>query len=128
MTRRANPGGSDSSTCSPAPRQPSAALRLALLAIRCYQSYLSVFFAGTCRFEPTCSAYAYQAIERFGIATGIWLGIKRLSRCQPFSGKFGYDPVPENLAGASGHPETPTYAAAVGARNPIAAMKDGTSL
>ena len=75
----------------------SVAVRIALFALRCYKAYLSALFAGTCRFEPTCSQYAYQAIERFGILRGVWLGAKRLARCHPFSGKFGYDPVPEAL-------------------------------
>ena len=73
-------------------------VRIALLALRCYKAYLSVLFAGTCRFEPTCSQYAYQAIERFGVLRGIWLGSKRLARCHPFSGKFGYDPVPDEFS------------------------------
>jgi uncharacterized protein len=70
-------------------------VRAALFALNCYKSYLSILFAGNCRFEPTCSRYAYEAIERFGLARGVWLGTKRLLRCQPFSKKFGYDPVPE---------------------------------
>ena len=70
-------------------------MKAALLALRIYKVYLSVFFAGSCRFEPTCSRYAYQAIERFGVPRGVWLGLKRLLRCHPLSGKFGYDPVPE---------------------------------
>jgi putative membrane protein insertion efficiency factor len=70
-------------------------VRAALLALRFYKAYLSFLFAGNCRFEPTCSRYAYEAIERFGVARGIWLGLKRLLRCQPLSRKFGYDPVPE---------------------------------
>ena len=106
----------------------SLAVRIALFAIRCYKSYLSVLFAGSCRFEPTCSQYAYEAIERFGILRGIWLGIKRLSRCHPFSGKFGFDPVPECSSEASDHQQQSTYAAALGTTNHIAATKDGTSL
>jgi len=68
---------------------------ISLLALRFYKAYLSVFFAGNCRFHPTCSQYAYEAIERFGAARGIWLGVKRLLRCHPLSRKFGFDPVPE---------------------------------
>jgi len=67
----------------------------ALFALRFYKAYLSLLFAGSCRFEPTCSRYAYEAIERFGLARGVWLGMKRLLRCHPLSRKFGYDPVPE---------------------------------
>ncbi len=47
-----------------------------------------------CRFTPTCSQYMKEAIEKYGSVKGIWLGIKRILRCNPF-GKYGYDPVPE---------------------------------
>jgi hypothetical protein len=70
-------------------------VRAALFALRFYKAYLSILFAGSCRFEPTCSRYAYEAIERFGVMRGSWLGLKRLLRCHPLSRKFGYDPVPE---------------------------------
>jgi putative membrane protein insertion efficiency factor len=83
---------------SPAPtddREQSAAVKAALGALRIYKVYLSVLFAGSCRFEPTCSMYAYGAIERFGVMRGSWMGLKRLLRCHPLSRKFGYDPVPE---------------------------------
>jgi uncharacterized protein len=70
-------------------------VRTALFALNCYKSYLSPWFAGSCRFEPTCSRYAYEAIERFGVARGMWLGTKRLLRCHPLTRKFGHDPVPE---------------------------------
>ena len=69
--------------------------RIALVALRFYKTYLSFLFAGNCRFDPTCSQYAYQAIERFGVLRGVWLGLQRLLRCHPLSRKFGYDPVPE---------------------------------
>jgi uncharacterized protein len=70
-------------------------VRAALFALSFYKAYLSALFAGTCRYEPTCSRYAYEAIERFGVLRGGWLGLKRLLRCHPLSGRFGYDPVPE---------------------------------
>jgi uncharacterized protein len=76
--------------------KPSAAVRIALLALRFYKAYLSILFAGSCRFEPTCSQYAYEAIERFGVTRGVWLGLQRLLRCHPLSGQFGHDPVPES--------------------------------
>ena len=75
--------------------ETSIPVRGALFALRFYKAYLSILVAGSCRFEPTCSLFAYQAIERFGVVRGIWLGLQRLLRCQPLSRKFGYDPVPE---------------------------------
>ncbi len=73
----------------------SVAVKAALTAVRIYKVYLSALFAGSCRFEPTCSMYTYEAIERFGVMRGSWMGLKRLLRCHPLSRKFGYDPVPE---------------------------------
>jgi uncharacterized protein len=75
--------------------QQSVPVRAALFALRFYKAYLSILFAGSCRYEPTCSRYAYEAIERFGLVRGVCLGLKRLLRCHPLSRKFGYDPVPE---------------------------------
>jgi putative membrane protein insertion efficiency factor len=72
-------------------------VRAALLALRVYKAYFSMLFAGSCRFEPTCSQYAYEAIERFGVAHGSWLALRRLLRCHPLSRAFGYDPVPESV-------------------------------
>ena len=110
------------------PHSPFA-VQAALFAIRCYKSYLSVLFAGSCRFEPTCSQYACEAIERFGALRGIWLGLQRLSRCHPFSGKFGYDPVPENRCAENTHEQlSSTDAAALHSTRRIAPMKDGTPL
>lgn len=75
---------------------PGQSVQIALLALRFYKTYLSFLFAGNCRFQPTCSQYSYEAIEHFGVARGVWLGLKRLLRCHPLSRKFGYDPVPES--------------------------------
>jgi uncharacterized protein len=102
-------GGLKSAAPQIAPPQIEARsipVRAALLALRFYKAYLSILFAGSCRFEPTCSRYAYEAIERFGVARGIWLGLKRLLRCHPLSRKFGYDSVPEKWE------EMPTSSAA----------------
>jgi hypothetical protein len=68
---------------------------MALAALRFYKTYLSLLVGGSCRFVPTCSAYAYEAVERFGVLHGVWLTLKRLLRCHPLSRKFGYDPVPD---------------------------------
>jgi putative membrane protein insertion efficiency factor len=78
-----------------AARERSFGVRALLFVLSFYKAYLSVLFAGTCRYEPTCSRYAYEAIDRFGVPRGGWLGLKRLLRCHPLSGRFGYDPVPE---------------------------------
>lgn len=87
----------DSVKSVPVPVTKSAAVKAALTALRIYKVYFSVLFAGSCRFEPTCSMYMYEAIERFGVVRGSWMGLKRLLRCQPLSRKFGYDPVPEKM-------------------------------
>jgi len=68
--------------------------RVALQLLRLYKRYISPQLPPTCRFTPTCSVYTYQAIERYGVFRGGWLGLKRIGRCQPlFPG--GYDPVPD---------------------------------
>jgi putative membrane protein insertion efficiency factor len=66
---------------------------LALWLLRFYQNAISPRFPPSCRFTPTCSQYTYEAIERYGLLRGGWLGIKRLARCHPFN-PGGYDPIP----------------------------------
>jgi uncharacterized protein len=66
---------------------------VALGLIRLYQMTLSKALPPSCRFEPSCSRYTYQAIERYGFFRGSWLGFKRILRCNPFN-PGGYDPVP----------------------------------
>ena len=67
--------------------------RLLLGLIWVYQSTIGPALPKSCRFEPTCSRYAYSAIERYGVLRGSWLAARRLGRCHPWGG-YGYDPVP----------------------------------
>jgi hypothetical protein len=67
--------------------------RIAIILIRLYQLLLSPLLGANCRFEPTCSQYAIEAIEKYGFFQGGWLAVKRILRCHPL-GKSGYDPVP----------------------------------
>ena len=62
--------------------------------IRLYQRFISPLLPPSCRFEPSCSHYGYEAISKYGILQGGWLAVKRISRCQPFN-PGGYDPVPD---------------------------------
>ncbi|MEO1775637.1 MAG: membrane protein insertion efficiency factor YidD [Pseudomonadota bacterium] len=66
---------------------------LIALPIRAYRLVLSPWVGMYCRFQPTCSAYALEALERHGPIRGTWLTIRRLSRCRP-GAEWGYDPVP----------------------------------
>jgi putative membrane protein insertion efficiency factor len=76
--------------------------RLALAAIRFYQRRLSSGMPPACRFHPTCSAYAYDAIETWGVLRGAVMGVWRVLRCNPFN-DGGYDPVPERRNRRNGH-------------------------
>lgn len=67
--------------------------RLLLMLIRFYRAAISPLLGANCRFIPTCSAYAMQAIEKYGAWKGGWLALRRILRCHPFC-KGGYDPVP----------------------------------
>ena len=68
--------------------------RLLIWLIRGYRMFISPLYPPTCRFHPTCSQYAIQAIERFGPWRGSFLAVRRILRCHPFH-PGGYDPVPE---------------------------------
>ncbi len=64
-----------------------------LTCIRFYKNHISPLLGNhICRFTPTCSEYTYQAINRYGIITGLWMGLKRIIRCHPWN-KGGYDPL-----------------------------------
>ena len=68
--------------------------RAFVLLIRFYQVWISPYLPRRCRFIPTCSQYALEAIEKYGAAKGGWLALKRLLRCNPFYRGNFYDPVP----------------------------------
>ncbi|MES9906329.1 MAG: membrane protein insertion efficiency factor YidD [Sedimenticola sp.] len=68
--------------------------RLLILLVKGYSYLVSPFLGNNCRYYPTCSEYAQEAIECHGVITGLWLAIKRVSRCHPFH-EGGVDPVPD---------------------------------
>jgi len=71
----------------------SPAARLLALPVHAYRLFLSPFLGHSCRFQPTCSAYALEALERHGALRGGWLAVRRIARCHPWGGS-GHDPVP----------------------------------
>jgi uncharacterized protein len=66
---------------------------IALALIRFYKRWISIILPSSCRFYPSCSQYTYQAIEKYGVIRGGWLGVRRIARCHPFH-PGGFDPVP----------------------------------
>lgn len=78
--------------------------RIVLGLIRAYQRHVSPWKGPTCRFVPTCSEYAAEAVRRHGVVRGLWLALRRLARCHPLGGA-GYDPVPGTAGAAAGKGE-----------------------
>lgn len=75
-----------------------AAALLLLILIQAYRMLLSPLLGGCCRYEPSCSAYAIEAVTRHGALRGAWLALRRVLRCHPFR-PGGYDPVPSEVPG-----------------------------
>jgi hypothetical protein len=71
--------------------------RIVLAPVRAYQRWISPARPRRCKYEPTCSAYTVEAVERFGALRGLMLGIWRMLRCNPFS-HGGFDPVPARFS------------------------------
>lgn len=70
-------------------------MRQILIAlIKLYRYAISPYLAPSCRYTPTCSSYAIEAVQRFGVFRGSWLAIRRIGRCHPWH-EAGYDPVPD---------------------------------
>lgn len=67
--------------------------KILILLIKAYQTIFSPYVGGQCRFYPTCSCYAHEAITHHGVIRGVWLSIKRIGRCHPWH-EGGVDPVP----------------------------------
>ena len=74
--------------------------------VHTYRAVFAPWLPPSCRFAPSCSAYALEALRRFGAIRGGWLSVKRLARCQPWGG-CGYDPVPEDIARDASSSGTP---------------------
>jgi hypothetical protein len=74
------------------------ALRMALALVRGYQLLVGPHLGGACRFEPSCSAYAAEALSTHGVGRGLLLAMRRVARCHPFGGS-GFDQVPPRGAG-----------------------------
>lgn len=85
--------------------------KLLIGLVRFYRAAISPWTPAACRYVPTCSAYAVEALERHGAARGFWLAVRRVGRCHPWGGQ-GYDPVPLEAS-----PLTPE---ATGSQQPVA--------
>ena len=83
--------------------RPGIFARAVLMLIRVYQVFFSPLNISSCRYHPTCSRYTYEAVERYGVRRGAWLGVRRVLRCHPFS-PGGFDPIPDlDSASQDGH-------------------------
>ena len=84
--------------------RPSAAARVLMALITGYRRFISPLLGARCRFAPSCSAYALDAVREHGALRGTWLAVRRIGRCHPFN-PGGFDPVPSALHGRRPGPE-----------------------
>jgi putative membrane protein insertion efficiency factor len=84
--------------------RPSAAARVLMALITGYRRFISPLLGARCRFAPSCSAYALEAVREHGALRGTWLAVRRIGRCHPFN-PGGFDPVPPALHGRRTRPE-----------------------
>jgi hypothetical protein len=84
--------------------RPSAAARVLMALITGYRRFISPLLGARCRFAPSCSAYALEAVREHGALRGTWLAARRIGRCHPFN-PGGFDPVPPALPGRQPGPE-----------------------
>ena len=92
-------------TPSPKLRGPSAFQRAVLMLLRAYKKFVSPLLPPACRFQPTCSEYAAEAVQYHGVLKGSWLALRRLLRCHPFH-RGGFDPVPSAAKAKEGRPSS----------------------
>jgi len=79
---------------------PTLAARVLIVPVIGYRRFISPLLPPSCRFAPSCSEYALEALQRHGAARGLWLTVRRLARCHPFN-PGGYDPVPPQPQGVT---------------------------
>ena len=84
--------------------RPSAAARVLMALITGYRRFISPLLGARCRFAPSCSAYALEAVREHGALRGMWLAVRRIGRCHPFN-PGGFDPVPPAPLGRRSSPE-----------------------
>ena len=84
--------------------RPSVAARVLMALITGYRRFISPLLGARCRFAPSCSAYALEAVREHGALRGAWLAVRRVGRCPPFN-PGGFDPVPPALHGRRPRPE-----------------------
>ena len=101
-----------SSTGHAASRIADIPLRTLIATIGIYRHMISPFRAPSCRFIPTCSQYAVEALTEYGLLRGCWLTLRRLARCGPWR-SGGWDPIPQRCVGSDGGPQPEVRSARV---------------